>query len=88
MIDNIDKAQQNLSTVYHSVPKSVMMNEKYLEAMSKFGPQVKHILDCPESNLPELARSSANFFTEKIKSVCPLMFPCSSVKDILQDQKD
>ena len=61
--------------MYHSVPKSVMLNPQYMGALAGYGPDVKHILDCPEYNIPSLARSQANLFTDRIKQICPLMFP-------------
>jgi len=42
---------------------------------------VKHILDCPESNIPVLSKSKATFFTDRIKEICPLMFP-TGTRDI------
>ena len=48
----------------------------------KFGKDVKHILDCPESNLPILSRSKANFWTERLKTVCPLLFPTIPAKNV------
>ena len=77
---------QNLVTIYHSVPKSVFLNEEYLRVIGQFGPQVKHILDCPESNLPALSRSQANYLTDKIKQICPLMFPTIDLKDEILSQ--
>lgn len=66
-------------SVYHSVPVAVMMDPKYLKFMAeKFGKQVNHILDCPEFNIPVLSKSKATFFTDRIKMVCPLLFPTSS----------
>ena len=70
----IDKKNQ-ISSIYHSVPKSVMLDPKYLSQLQSLSKNTKHILDCPESNLPMLARSAANHFTDSIKMVCPLMFP-------------
>ena len=74
--------------MYHSVPKSVMLNPKYINALLKFGPDVKHILDCPESNLPTLARSQANLFTDRIKMICPLMFPGVSLEEKMAIQQE
>ena len=55
------------------------MSPEYLQLMANsFGPDVKHILDCPESNIPALAKSKANFFNERIKMICPLMFPTNN----------
>jgi hypothetical protein len=74
---NVDHAENKMVTVYHSVPKDVMSNNQYRQTISQFGPSVKHVLDCPESNIPVLARSKATFFTDRIKMVCPLLFPTS-----------
>lgn len=81
--ENIDQEVRQLVTVYHSVPKSVMMNEQYMNLFAaKFGQVSKltHILDNPESNIPSLSKSKATLFTERIKMVCPHMFPTSSNK--------
>jgi hypothetical protein len=78
-LDQINSNLQKLVTVYHSVPKEVMLNKRYLEVISsQWGPGVKHILDCPESNIPVLSKSKANYHTEKIKMVCPLLIPIQS----------
>ncbi len=54
------------------------MDSKYLDILGKnFDSSVKHILDCPESNIPILSKSKATYFTEKIKMVCPLLIPTS-----------
>lgn len=73
--------------IYHSVPKPVMMNEEYMKLFGeRFGKisKVNHILDCPESNIPSLSKSKATFFTERIKMVCPHMFPTNfnDIKDL------
>lgn len=39
---------------------------------------MKHIIDCPESNFPVLSKSKATYFTDRIKMVCPLLFPIQS----------
>ena len=70
-----DSEGRQLGSVYHSMPRSVFLTPEYLEAVSRLGPNVKHVLDCPDSNLPTLARSKANFLMEKIALVCPLLFP-------------
>jgi len=75
----INEEMHELVSVYHSVPVSVMMNPVYLKFMAeKFGSKVNHILDCPEFNIPVLSKSKATFFTDRIKMVCPLLFPTSS----------
>lgn len=74
--DKINKELHKVVTVYHSIPKHAMFDTRYLDLMaSHFGPDVTHILDCPESNIPVLSKSKATFFTERLKMVCPLMFP-------------
>lgn len=40
-----------------------------------------HILDSPESNMPELAKSQAAEYTDRIKLICPLMFPVANSHD-------
>lgn len=54
------------------------MNPAYRkEFMMKFGPNVTHILDCPESNKEEYARSKAFQLSQMIKQICPLLVPVS-----------
>ena len=74
-------------TIYHSVPKILMMDDAYLTLMGKHFSGAKHILDCPESNIPILSKSKATFFTERIKMVCPLMFP-THITDIAENFKE
>ena len=67
-----------MASVYHSVPKDLFMHPAYLNLLRyKFGatPDLKHILDCPESNIPVLSRSKATYLTDTIKQICPLLFP-------------
>ena len=65
-----------------------MLNRDYLKTVAQIGSKdkVKHILDCPESNFPMLARSQANHFQDRIKLVCPLMFPSVSSEGLLKQQ--
>ena len=64
------------SLVYHSMPLACVMNPIYRqEFMSKFGGDVTHILDCPESNREEYARSKAFSLSHMIKQICPLLIP-------------
>ena len=46
------------------MPRSVIQNAQYLESMVQFGPGVVHVLDCEESNHPQLTRSKANKFID------------------------
>lgn len=77
-LDQIDPTTFRLAAIYHSMPSHLMKDEKYLDLIqTKFGSDVMHILDSPDSNLPVLSKSKANFYTEKIKMVCPRLFPTS-----------
>ena len=49
---------------------------------------VKHILDCPESNLPVLRTSRAAEFTEQIKMICPHMFPMMDTEAKIEKEKN
>lgn len=42
--------------VYHSIPLKVLMDERYREFMRNFGANVKHIIDCHETNEEVVAR--------------------------------
>lgn len=77
-------------TIYHSVPKDLMMDDAYLALMGKHFSRAKHILDCAESNIPMLSKSKATFFTERIKMVCPLLFPTSTtdMSDLTENFKN
>ena len=75
-LGNINPELHTMVSVYHSVPKEVMFDDKYLQLLfNKYGPDVNHILDCADSNLPVFSKSKATFFTDRVKMVCPLMFP-------------
>ena len=79
------KETQKLVTIYHSIPKSVFVNDDYQNLMiGKFGPEVKHILDCKECNLPVLSKSKAAYFTDQIKQICPLLFQVYDFKKSLK----
>ena len=59
------------------MPGHLFKNPKYLEIMAKKFPGSNHILDCPDSNLPALTKSKANNYTDRIKMICPRIFPTS-----------
>ena len=91
--ENIDQEKRQLVTIYHSIPKEVMLNQEYLKMLrDKFGTisKVKHILDCAESNIPALSKSKATYFTERIKMVCPHMFPTATnqIDDLKQKMRE
>lgn len=67
--------ERRLASIYHSVPWSAMNDASYIDYFSKFAADVRHIVDCPESNLPSLGKSKASNFTDRIKMICPRMFP-------------
>ena len=50
--ENINPTINCLESIYHSVPKNVIQDPTYLQSMIQFGPNVKHVLDCEESNHP------------------------------------
>jgi hypothetical protein len=63
------------------VPREIFINSEYQKLISsKFGSTVKQILDCPECNIPSLSKSKASFFTDRIKLICPKMFPIADFK--------
>lgn len=66
-----------------------MKNQAYLDLMTKKFGDITHILDSPDCNIPVLSMSKANFFTEKIKMVCPRMFPTSdeTAEQIIEAEK-
>jgi ribonuclease Z len=48
--DMIDKKINEMSVMYHSIPLNCLLNENYKQFMMSFGPKVKHIIDCHETN--------------------------------------
>lgn len=56
-IDNIDHKATQIKAVYHSIPLSVLVNERYRDFMRSFGPQVEHIIDCKEANNEVIGRN-------------------------------
>ena len=43
--------KNKLALMYHSLESiNILKNEQYIEFMNKFGPNVKHIIDCRELN--------------------------------------
>ena len=76
--------ERQLVAIYHSVPFGVMLNETYTQFfVDHYGNNIRHILDCPESNLPCLAKSKAAHFTERIKMICPRLFPMVETRERL-----
>ena len=78
--------------VYHSMPSECVMNPLYRkDFMLKFGPDVAHILDCPETNKEEWARGKAFTLSHIIKQICPLLIQVSEqdLEDYhVQERKD
>lgn len=75
--ENID-AGTNLSMIYHSIEKlSVLTNSKYIEFMRKFGPNVKHIIDCRELNTEKITRYKAMKLSRQYNTVCSRLYPLS-----------
>ena len=75
------------------MPGHLFKNPKYLEIMAKKFPETNHILDCPDSNLPALTKSKANNYTDRIKMICPRIFPTSfgqesSLENLLNTEID
>lgn len=71
--------------MYHSVPKSVLLDEAYLKVIaSHVRHDCHHIMDCAESNLPVLVRSEAHLHLDQIRQICPLLFPSPSMEDLVE----
>lgn len=66
--------------IYHSIEKlSVLTNPKYVEYMRKFGPNVKHIIDCRELNTEKITRFKAMILSRQYNTVCPRLYPLQSL---------
>ena len=60
------------SLIYHSMPSSCAINPVYKhDFMMKFGNQVQHFLDCPETNKTEYSRLRALNLTDIVQQICP-----------------
>jgi hypothetical protein len=77
--ENINKKQNNVAIMYHSVPLSVIMNDHYKQFMKMFGPNVKHVIDCIESNNEVIARGKGYQHYMRLKLVCPHFLPISEI---------
>ena len=53
---NMDNTKTEMHLIYHSIPLKVLMDERYREFMRNFGANVKHIIDCHETNEEVIAR--------------------------------
>lgn len=65
--------------MYHSVPLKVVLNAQYKQFMLSFGANVKHVLDCQESNEEVISRTKGFTLSERHKVVCPEMIPMSPI---------
>lgn len=65
--------------IYHSIPLKVLLNDKYRDFMMKFGPNVRHIIDCHETNEEVIARFKSQQLSQRHKLVCPSLIPLSPV---------
>jgi hypothetical protein len=68
-----------MGLIYHSVPLKVALDYKYKQFMLNFGANVKHILDCQESNDEVMSRVKGYQLTNRHKQVCPHMIPLSPI---------
>ena len=71
--------------IYHSMPRDIFMDERYLNTISMIGENIMHVLDSPEGNLPLLLRSKAYNFHESIKQICPNIFPGIDHENLLHN---
>jgi hypothetical protein len=71
----MDQAEVNL--IYHSVPLKVLLNQQYKDFMFKFGPNVRHIIDCHETNEEVIAKFKSTQLTQRHSMVCPALIPLS-----------
>lgn len=63
------------------MPVNVLRNPIYRqEFMLKFGANVMHILDCPETAKPENARLRAFMHTNRVRQICPLLIPVTQTE--------
>lgn len=78
-LENIHKNTQ-LSLLYHSTQSwEIFKNEKYLEFMRKFGPNVNHVIDCKDLNTERITRFKAMILSRQYQNVCPRLYPLASL---------
>jgi hypothetical protein len=65
--------------IYHSVPLKVLLNPRYRDFMYGFGPNVKHVIDCHETNEEVIARFKSQQLSGRHALVCPTLIPMSPV---------
>ncbi len=66
--------------MYHSVPLNCLLNDNYKQFMMSFGPKVKHIIDCHETNDEVMARARSYNLHKRHSQVCPGLIPLSPVE--------
>ena len=92
----IDSGLMRLASVYHSMPVDIFTDDGYQKLLAdKFGggPGVappKHVIDDQEVNLPVISKAKSLYFTERLKMICPLMFPTNhglpfKIKECIQE---
>ncbi|CAI2384760.1 unnamed protein product [Moneuplotes crassus] len=69
----------SLAIVYHSTESfEIFNNEKYLEFMKKFGPGVKHVIDCRDLNAERIVRYKAMNLSLKYHTICSRLYPLAA----------
>lgn len=76
---NLDNQKTEMHLIYHSIPLKVLLNERYKEFMLRFGGNVRHIIDCHETNEEVIARFKSQQLTQRHSKVCPSLIPLSPV---------
>ena len=64
-----------MALIYHSVPLACLLNDKYRRFMLKFGSNVKHIIDCHETNDEVISKTKGHTLTQRHSKVCPHLIP-------------
>lgn len=65
--------------IYHSVPLKVLLDPRYKDFMMRFGANVRHVIDCHETNEEVIARFKSQQLSSRHSIVCPSLIPLSPV---------
>lgn len=63
--------------VYHSMPKSCVMNPLYRQEFMSLYPKAMHVFDTPETAEAEHSRIKAFNHSRTLKQICPFLIPVS-----------
>jgi len=78
-IENISP-NAKIAVMYHSTKcLEIFKNEKYLDFMRKFGPNVNHVIDCKALNTEVLTKWKAMTLSNQYHQICPRLYPLATL---------